>query len=177
MEAIVTIDVTSACTDWSRVCAHTERLARDTARLTLMRGMAAPGLTPTVPVELGIILADNAELRRLNRDYRGKDMPTNVLAFPAWEPGRPIPPGMPVLLDDVVLGFGIVAREAADQDKPFADHLRHLVVHGVLHLLGYDHLTHTEAVIMESLETSILATLGVPDPYRCTMWSVEPEPT
>jgi probable rRNA maturation factor len=92
-----------------------------------------------------------------------------VLAFPAWEPGAEIPPGAPLLLGDVVLALETVAREAMEQGKPLADHLSHLIVHGVLHLLGYDHATEAEAVAMESLETSILASLGVPDPYRGTM--------
>jgi probable rRNA maturation factor len=176
MEPTATIDVSSSCTGWSRICANAERLARDTARVALMNGRTVPVLVPSVPVELGVALADDAELRRLNRDYRGRDTPTNVLAFPAWEPGTRVPPDAPVLLGDVVLAFETVAREAAEQDKPFADHFRHLIVHGVLHLLGYDHVTQDEAATMETLETAILITLGVPDPYRDTMWSTEPEP-
>jgi len=76
------------------------------------------------------------------------------------------PSGAPLLLGDIVLAFETVAREAAEQDKPFADHLRHLIVHGVLHLLGYDHQTADAASMMESLERVILAKLGVPDPYQ-----------
>jgi probable rRNA maturation factor len=79
-----------------------------------------------------------------------------------------------VLLGDVVLAMETVAQEAAEQKKPLADHLVHLTVHGVLHLLGYDHLTQAEAGAMESIERSILAELGVPDPYRDTMSSIEP---
>jgi probable rRNA maturation factor len=120
-------------------------------------------------VELGIRLADDAEQRRLNRDWRGIDLPTNVLAFPAWEPGAGVPEGAPWLLGDLALAYETVAREAQQQDKAFADHFRHLVVHGVLHLLGYDHATDVEAAQMEALETSILAELGVADPYRRTM--------
>jgi probable rRNA maturation factor len=80
-----------------------------------------------------------------------------------------VPQGAPLLLGDVVLAFETVRREAADQKKPFADHLRHLVVHGVLHLLGYDHVASAEAAAMETREIAILAELGVPNPYSDTM--------
>src|SRR5205814_999087 len=83
-----------------------------------------------------VVLADDAEQQRLNRLFRGKDAPTNVLAFPAWEPGMRSPLGAPLSLGDIVLAFETVAREAAEQGKPFPDHLRHLIVHGVLHLLA-----------------------------------------
>jgi probable rRNA maturation factor len=177
MDLISTIDVRSSCAGWGRACPAAESLARDAAEAALAHGMAASGRPRETAVELGINLVDAAEQQRLNRDYRGHDVPTNVLAFSALETSVPVPPGAPVLLGDVVLALEIVAREAAEQDKPFADHLRHLVVHGVLHLLGYDHLTQAEAAIMEPLEKSILAELGVPDPYRDTMSSIEGEST
>jgi probable rRNA maturation factor len=118
---------------------------------------------------VGIVLTDDAEQQRLNRDYRGQDKPTNVLSFALTDSGDPVAPGMPVLLGDIVLAFETVAREAAEQDKPLADHLRHLVVHGALHLLGFDHENAAEAAIMEAREAAILRRLGVPDPYRDTM--------
>lgn len=168
-ETVAAIDIVSACAGWSRVCPGAEQLAAAAARLALARGMAASGLVPRGPIELVISLAGDTEQRRLNRDYRGLDQPTNVLAFPAWEPGTEVPPEAPLLLGDVVLAFETVACEAEEQGKPVADHLRHLIVHGVLHLLGYDHRTEAETVAMESLERSILEGLGVPDPYRDTM--------
>ncbi len=127
--------------------------------------MVAAGPQASAPLTLGLILTDDAEQRRLNRDWRGVDHPTNVLAFPAWEPSAAVPPGAPLLLGDVVLAFETVAREARQQGKPLAAHLSHLVVHGVLHLFGHDHIGEAEAVVMEALETAILAGLGVPDPY------------
>ena len=169
-----TIDVELACPGWTRLCPRAEGLARSAAELALVRGTIALGLTWRGTVELGITLADAAHQRQLNREYRGRDKSTNVLAFPVWEPGTGLPPGAPVLLGDVVLAMETVAQEAAEQEKPIGDHLIHLTVHGVLHLLGYDHLTHVEAAAMESLERSILAELGVPDPYRDTMSSIEP---
>ena len=117
-------------------------------------------------VELGVSLADDACQRRLNRDYRGLDMPTNVLAFPAWAAGETLASDAPLLLGDVVLAFETVTREAEEQRKPLVDHLSHLTVHGVLLLLGYDHQAPDEALMMEALESSILVGLGVPDPYR-----------
>ena len=107
---------------------------------------------------LTILLADDAALRRLNREFRGKDKPTNVLSFPA----APNPEGH---LGDIAIAYGVTAREAAEGGKSFADHATHLAVHGVLHLLGYDHETEAEAAIMEPLETAILAELGIADPY------------
>jgi len=112
---------------------------------------------------LSLVLADDATVRGLNARWRGKDAPTNVLAFASDE--TPIA-GKPVLLGDVVLAYETVAAEAKTQGKSLADHLRHLVIHGVLHLLGYDHIAAAPARRMEALETRILDSLGVPDPYR-----------
>ena len=111
--------------------------------------------------ELAIVLTDDSAIRALNRQWRGKDEPTNVLSFPAAEPQ----PGAPVLLGDVVIAYETVAHEALAQGTPFMHHLAHLAVHGFLHLLGYDHATATEAKAMERLETAVLAELDVPDPY------------
>jgi probable rRNA maturation factor len=174
MDLACTIDVTFACAGWTRLCPFTESLARGAAELALARGTTDLGLMWQGTVELGVTVADAAGQQRLNRDYRGLDAPTNVLAFPVWKPGTRLPPGAPVLLGDVVLALETVALEAAEQNKPFADHLVHLTVHGVLHLLGYDHLTQAEAAAMEALERSILAELGVPDPYCDPMSSIEP---
>ena len=102
------------------------------------------------------MLTDDAEVRQLNARWRGKDKPTNVLSFPA---------GDPVLIGDVVLAFQTVKREAAEQGKHFGDHLSHLVVHGALHLIGYDHVKARDAEAMEALERRVLAGLGIADPY------------
>ena len=120
------------------------------------------------PWIIDVTLADDAEQQHLNRTYRGRDTPTNVLAFPQTAPGS-LRSEVPVLLGDIVLAYETVRREAAEQDKPLANHLRHLVVHGVLHLLGFDHENAAEAAVMETREIKILAGLGVPDPYRGTM--------
>lgn len=111
--------------------------------------------------ELTVRIVDDDESRALNRAYRGKDRPTNVLSFPFEAP-----PGVSLeLLGDLVICAGVVAREAAEQGKPPEDHWAHMVVHGVLHLLGYDHEEPAEADRMEALEVRILADLGIADPY------------
>jgi len=107
--------------------------------------------------DIAILLADDARLAALNSAFRGKEGPTNVLSFPA-APGA-------AELGDVALAFGVCAREAAEQGKTLGHHLLHLTAHGVLHLLGYDHESDAEAEAMEAKERSILAGLGVPDPY------------
>jgi probable rRNA maturation factor len=112
-------------------------------------------------VEVSVALSDDASVRALNNRHRGKDVPTNVLSFaPAYAP-----PHGPRPLGDVILALETVRREAAEQGKSAADHLRHLVVHGVLHLSGYDHETDADAEEMEALEREVLAGLGVADPY------------
>ena len=117
------------------------------------------------PAEVVVAFADDARVRDLNRDFRGKDSATNVLSFPAPE-GLPGPG--PRALGDVILARETVAAEAAAEGKTLENHVRHLVVHGFLHLLGYDHETDAEAERMEHLETEVLASLGVPDPYGST---------
>ena len=107
--------------------------------------------------ELSVVLADDARVHALNRDYRGKDTPTNVLSFPMAEATG--------LLGDVVLARETLEREALAQGKTFADHTAHMLVHGVLHLLGYDHLDDAEAEDMERREVRALARLGIDNPY------------
>ena len=121
------------------------------------------------PAELSVVLADDALVHRLNREYRGKDKPTNVLSFALTEAEEPdAGEDAPIMLGDVILAWETVAREAAEQGKTPSDHMTHLVVHGVLHLLGYDHETDDEAEEMEQLETQLLDTLGIADPYAAT---------
>ena len=114
--------------------------------------------------ELSIVFTDDAHVRTLNHAWRGKDAPTNVLSFPAFPLGSR--GTLPPLLGDVVLAAETVAREAAAENKPLAHHITHLIVHGILHLIGYDHETDAEAEEMEELERLILAGLDIPDPYR-----------
>lgn len=114
--------------------------------------------------ELSLVFTDDAHIRVLNANWRGKDKPTNVLSFPAVSS---VARGeLALLLGDVVLAAETVAAEAAAEDKPLAHHITHLIVHGVLHLIGYDHEAEAEAEEMEELERRILAGLAIPDPYK-----------
>ncbi len=111
-----------------------------------------------------VLFTSDAEIRGMNRDWRGKDQATNVLSFPATQ-DMPLPQGEMPPLGDVVLAYETVAGEASSQGKRVTDHVTHLIIHGMLHLLGYDHETEDEAELMESEERALLARLGVSDPY------------
>ena len=113
--------------------------------------------------ELSLVFTNDADIREINGKWRHIDKPTNVLSFPAFalQPGQE--PGE--ILGDIVIARETVEREAAEEDKSFDDHLSHLVVHGLLHLMGYDHQNDEEAEQMETLERKILASLGISDPY------------
>lgn len=154
----IEIDLAIPCAAWRRTLPAAAGLARAAATAALEKSRK-----PIRRAELSLVLADDATVRELSARWRGKDASTNVLAFASDEAPQP---GRPVLLGDVVLAFETVAAEAKAQGKSLADHLRHLVIHGVLHLLGFDHTEAAPAKRMEALETRILASLGVADPYR-----------
>lgn len=156
----VTLDISIAAGDWSAF-PDAERLVA-AAGEALSRHGEGEGL---IGRQASIVLADDAFVQRLNATYRAKDKPTNVLSFPFQAP-----PGMPeseadLYLGDVILAAETVLREAADLDIPPAHHLQHLVVHGLLHLIGFDHIEDAEAEEMEAIETHVLAGLGIADPY------------
>ena len=148
--ATATVSVAELSKQWKKSVPGADKLARRAAK-------AALAAVHEGPAEVSLALADDAQVRVLNRDYRGKDKPTNVLSFESGD--RPF-------LGDVVLALETVLAEAKDQGKKPADHLTHLVVHGVLHLLGHDHEKTSEARKMERVEVEVLAGLGVPDPYE-----------
>lgn len=127
--------------------------------------LAAAG-RPADGAEVSVLLADDATVRRLNRDYRGQDRPTNVLSFAFAEADEARDPMAPAMLGDIALAVETVIDEAARQLKSPLAHTIHLVVHGVLHLLGYDHLSDAEAGRMERLERQVLAGFGISDPYE-----------
>lgn len=160
----VTIDVAEPCASWRAALPDAASIAARAAAAALAEAASGTGAA-----ELSLVLADDAMLRDLNRRFRNQDKPTNVLSFPAAGavpgPGPALGPAPMILLGDVVLAFETVAREATAQGKSLADHLAHLVVHGVLHLLGHDHGDAAEAARMESREIAILAALGISDPY------------
>jgi len=118
---------------------------------------------PKVPPEVSLVFTDDAAIREINAEWRDQDKPTNVLSFPAYPL---VPGGKPgPMLGDIIIARETVAREAVELEKSFDDHLTHLLVHGFLHLFGYDHMDLDDAEEMEALETGILAVLGLSDPY------------
>ncbi len=121
--------------------------------------------TSTRNKEVTILFADDAALKTLNNDWRGKNKPTNVLSFPAQK-NLKIPRGETKPLGDIALAFETVAKEAEASGKTIRDHTTHLIIHGVLHLLGYDHIDDADATKMEAKEIRILKKLGIADPYQ-----------
>lgn len=162
--------------DWRGLHPACEALCRTAVLAACREGLEAhQDLGGGTAAELAVVLADDDFVRELNRLYRGKDAATNVLAFAHREMADdpvPIPasdtggdPGQALQFGDVVLARQTLLREAAAQCKAPEDHLRHLVVHGVLHLLGYDHQIDADAAVMEAHEVAALAGLGIADPY------------
>jgi probable rRNA maturation factor len=159
----MTVDVSVDCPAWDADLPEAARLAR---RAVLAAAAAAPPAADDW--EVAVVLADDAFQRRLNERWRGLDRATNVLAFPSFEPSE-IPTatetGEAVGLGDIVLAHGVVGDEATRDGKSLGDHLTHLVLHGFLHLVGFDHDDDERAREMEELERRILAGLGIADPY------------
>ena len=144
---------------WDSIAVSDDALSR-----AARAAFAASSAAPQAPCEAMLVLTDDDEMRELNRIWRGNDASTNVLSFPAGEPfgeahGEPTP------LGDIVLAGETVIAEAKQKSIPAADHATHLVVHGMLHLLGFDHERDADAERMEALETKVLAGLGIADPY------------
>ena len=167
MEELVETVTEDARWDGFGLAALAERAAR--------AALAGVGLEP-VGFQIGLMGCDDARIATLNADFRGKPQPTNVLSWPSDEraaeeiggtPDLPEPGEAedPESLGDIAIAWETCAREAAEQDKPMADHVTHLVVHATLHLLGYDHIEDADAEVMEAAEVRILASLGVADPY------------
>ena len=149
------IDISAESEGWTKI-PDLEAIVRRAAEAAMLDNEAPPS-------EISVVLSDDEHIRELNKHHRGMDKPTNVLSFP---PARmKTPAGTPRFLGDVVLALETVEREAAEETKPIENHIAHLIVHGVLHLLGYDHEDDEEAEIMEARERQILAKLGIPDPY------------
>jgi probable rRNA maturation factor len=154
---VITLDIMIEAGDWSRL-EDAESLAQRAAEAAL-----AVTYEAHEDFEASVMLTDDAQIRELNRTWRAKDKPTNVLSFPAPEqPGS----GGPRHLGDIALAYETLVRESEEESKELAHHFAHLIVHGVLHLLGYDHEVEAEADIMEGLEVKALATLGIANPYR-----------
>ena len=148
------VDVSILCPAWTAALPGAQALCTDAALAAFL--VAAPDVAWA---EASLLLTDDAMVRDLNRAYRGRDEPTNVLAFPGLDDAGA--PGVPPMLGDVVVAYETAAAEAAHSRTALDDHLSHLIVHGILHLLGHDHETDVDAERMEGLESRALASLGV----------------
>lgn len=150
------IELAIAVDGWRSVMPAVEVVARKATSAAWARaGMECDA-------ELSLVLSDDSEVRRLNAEHRGRDRSTNVLSFPM---GEQLGPDGPIHLGDIVLSFETVMKEASRDGKSSEAHLSHLVVHGLLHLLGHDHAVEAEAAEMEGIEIAVMSELGYPDPY------------
>lgn len=156
----IDVDTLVNCPEWQEAMPEAQEVCRQA--VTAACHIAGSDLACS---EVSVVLTDDDDIRKLNSAYRGKDEATNVLAFPAMTASERPLPHQPRLLGDVVVAFETTATEAANAGKRLRDHLSHLVVHGTLHLLGFNHLSDHEAERMEHLEATALATLNIADPY------------
>jgi probable rRNA maturation factor len=154
-----TIDVAIEFPDWQSL-ENPSRLVEE----AILAAVAESRTVLAANAEISVVLCGDAFIRELNRKWRGRDEPTNVLSFPAGGDLASAP-----LLGDIVIAFETTSREAIEAGKPLRNHLVHLVVHGFLHLIGHDHAEMAEAVAMETLERAILARLGIADPYGASL--------
>lgn len=158
---------------WTGVIDTLEPLLQQVTAATWMTVNAEHAGTPLPPVEVSMVLTNDPGIQELNDHYRRKDQPTNVLSFPQYETltallkaAEQVPDGELLSLGDVVLAYDTLAREAEEQGKTFNRHTAHMLVHGLLHLLGFDHEQVGDAAIMEALEIRILARQGIANPYQ-----------
>ena len=161
------IDISIENEAWKTVLPDTELLVHRICKITLSSNIISEPLEDTA--EISVVLADDAMIQDLNAQYRQKNVPTNVLSFPAMEMHegkRQQDDKMPLqVLGDVILSLDTLICEANNQEKPLRDHFCHLLAHGILHLLGYDHITDDEAKRMEAKEIKILQQIGIRNPY------------
>lgn len=161
------IDVSLSEPEWTASFLDVEKLAAKAMKYTL-RLAKLPDFLVGRDIEAAIVLANDDLIQVLNREYREKDKPTNVLSFAGLDSDMPVPEDGPYPLGDIILSYQTIAREAKEQDKFFKDHFLHMIVHGTLHLLGYDHEDEDEATIMESMEIRILEKMNIQNPYMGT---------
>jgi probable rRNA maturation factor len=152
----LTIETRVDCASWSALAGLDAMIAE-----SLQAALDESGDVLREGAEVSLLFCDDARIRELNRRYRGQDKPTNVLSFPG-----PDPIETAHVLGDIAIAHETVAREALEQGKTLGHHCRHMIIHGFLHLLGYDHEVETEAEAMEAMEIRILRRLGVDNPYR-----------
>lgn len=151
---------------WLAVLPDSEALTEKLIRSVLNATQQWPEEAGVVSVSL--VLANNDFIQQLNAEYRDKDKPTNVLSFPAYElePGEPLPSEEELVVGDIIFALETIEAEAKDQAKTLHDHMAHMVIHGMLHLLGYDHIDEADAEVMETLEINLLQQYSIANPYE-----------
>ncbi len=159
MSGMLEVTVSVPCQAWRDAIADVEGVCKSAVEAT------CSSKPPCSMAEVSIVLADDAFIQKLNRDYRGKDEPTNVLSF-TGDHGLPEVPGAEMMLGDVVVSYETITAEAKENGRDIKDHLSHLIVHGMLHLLGFDHRDDEEASKMEEMEVSVLTGIGINNPYK-----------
>jgi len=160
------LNIEIASAPWGKVKGLTRRL--ETAAELTLASLPAPLLPAAVGAEMTLLLTTDRAVQVLNHDYRGKDKPTNVLSFPQFERRDLVKLGKkgdPLYVGDIAVAYAFTAKEAKAEGKFLLDHVTHLMIHGLLHLFGFDHVTPGKAARMEKLEKELMATLGLPDPY------------
>lgn len=158
------IDVSVSEPEWKASFLDVEAIAR-TAILNTFKMAKMPAAIKDRSLEISVVLANDDLVQVLNREYRNIDKPTNVLSFAGLDSDAPVPEEGPFALGDIILAYQTLARECKEQGKFFKDHYTHLIVHGTLHLLGYDHEDEDDANIMESLEIRVLEKMNIQNPY------------
>lgn len=155
------IDILIGADIWEECPIDPAEHAEKIAAIALKAGLnAQKAISADIPYEFSILLTDDAAIQELNRNYRNKDKPTNVLSFATLDdPSETVLPGQPFMLGDIAIAYQTMQKEADTEEKDLIDHFNLLIIHGVLHLLGFDHIDDSEAVEMEALEQRILSTL------------------
>ncbi len=156
------IDYSVECEQWAPLLETSQKLFD-----SVITGAIAQAMPSLTAAEISIVLTDDAFIQTLNKQYRGKDKPTNVLSFPQiddWAQTMRLP--SPLALGDIIIAYETIVREAAEQSKTVENHTAHMLCHGILHLLGFDHIDDDDAQVMEELEMKILTDIGLPSPYN-----------
>ena len=161
---IIDVDVSLSDPAWESDALSAEKLCAEAVTLAL-KSADLPEILDGRDIEVSVVLANDELVQVLNREYRDKDKPTNVLSFALLDSDDPIPDEGPVAIGDIILAYQTIENEAREQEKFLKDHFAHLLVHGTLHLVGYDHMTEDEANVMETLEIRILEKMNIQNPY------------
>ncbi len=163
-DILLEIDIATEFPGWKKCGFDIEATINRAVHAAIEKSTPFPAIKDKTG-EISIVLSDDGFIQNLNKEYRDKDKPTNVLSFPQIDFQQDIPADNLLTMGDIILAYGVITQEAKEQNKSLEDHFTHLIVHGTLHLLGYDHETTIDAEEMESLEIIILKQAGIENPY------------